>query len=86
MPGERVGEGLGWAAVLAVVACCGVPVLLGAGVAGAVLWSAGLGLAGAAVAALGMGLYLRRRSQACEECRRLGTRAMHELEHEGGRR
>lgn len=86
MPRERVAEGLGWVAVLAVVACCGIPVLLAVGVAGAVLWTAGLGLGGAAVAALGMALYLRHRSQACEECRRLGTSELHELEHEGGRR
>ncbi len=83
--GQRFGEGLTWAAVLAAVACCGVPVLLAAGMAGAVVWTAGLGLVGAAVAALGVALFLRRRS-ACEECRRLGTSEMHELEHGGGRR
>jgi hypothetical protein len=81
MHGELIGEGLGRAAVFAVVACCGVPVLLAAGVAGAALWTTGLGLAGAAVVALGVVFYLRRRSSECEECRRLGTRAMHELEH-----
>ena len=85
MSGERIGEGLSWGVVVALVACCGVPVLLGVGLAGAVLWSAGLGLAGAAIAALGVALYVRRR-RTCEECRRLGTRAMHELEHQGGRR
>jgi hypothetical protein len=68
-----------------VVACCGVTGLRAAGVAGVVLWSAGRGVAGAGVAALGAALYLRRR-RACEECGGLRTKAMYELEHEGGRR
>lgn len=48
-----VGEGLGWAAVAGVAACCGVTALVAAGVAGAVLWKAGLGLLGVAVFAGG---------------------------------
>lgn len=83
----RLADGAGWAAVVAVVACCGIVALLATGVAAAVLWAAGLGLAGAAVVVLGGLLFLKRhRGGACEECRRLGTRAMHRLEHEGGRR
>jgi hypothetical protein len=84
--GQRVGEGLIWASGLAAVACCGIPVLLAAGVAGAVLWPAALSVAGAIFAALGVAFYLRRGSRTCEECRRRGTRTMHERAHGGGGR
>lgn len=61
MRGRDLAEGAWWVGALAALACCGVPVLLAAGVAGAVLWAAGLGVAGAAVVAAGVVLSVRRR-------------------------
>lgn len=67
MARPSVGEGLGWAAVAGMAACCGITALVAAGVAGAVLWSAGLGLLGLGVFAGGWLYVLRsRRRRACD--------------------
>lgn len=61
------GSGLGLLWLLAPIACCGGPLIIGAlAAAGALAWGAlGLGLALATAGAVTLAVRLRRRSRAC---------------------
>lgn len=87
MAGRGVAEGAGWLVVLGLAACCGVPVLLAAGVAATVVWSLGFSLAAAAVAGAGVAVYVRRRRRGSDVAA-ADAHGPHEerAELEGGRR